>query len=54
MHDDGVHPGSHEEGVDGVGFHAGTLSDGSGHDGARGGSELRTHRNRTLSAYFSQ
>ena len=40
MHDDGVRPGRHEEGVQDVGLELGSLGDGAGHDGARRGREL--------------
>lgn len=41
MHDHGVHPGRHEEGVQDVGLELGALGDGAGHNGARRGRELR-------------
>lgn len=41
MHDHGIRPGRHEEGVQDVGLELGALGDGAGHDGARRGRELR-------------
>ncbi len=41
VNDHGIHPGSHEEGVDDIRLHASALSNGAGHDGAGCGRELR-------------
>ena len=41
VRDDGIHPGTHEEGVDGVGLKTGPLSDGARHNCTGGGCELQ-------------
>ena len=43
VHDDGVHPGGHEEGVQHVRLNTCALGNGARHDGACRGCELRMH-----------